>query len=303
MPLMGYLRDGGYYPIGRSQKISDELAGIIRRHGGEVKLKTRVERILVKDGSAYGVKTEDGAEYQARAVVSNANAHDTFRAMVGEQEVLEKYLARMDTYTVSISSFQVWLGLKTNLVRDVGLEDTEIFYETGYDIEKNYTKALAADVEDGGFGLTVYDNLYPEYSPEGKNTLNIIALQGYDPWEQFEADYFKGNKEAYKAEKERIADILIDKVEEALLPGLREAIEVRVTATPLTNVRYTSNYRGAIYGWNQTVDNVVPRRVPHTTPIRNLFLAGAWTQPGGGYGACIPSGLQCFGAVMEQWRD
>jgi len=31
-------------------------------------------------------------------------------------------------------------------------------------------------------------------------------------------------------------------------------------------------------------------------------LAGAWTRPGGGYGAVIPSGLQCFGEVMQDWR-
>jgi all-trans-retinol 13,14-reductase len=303
LPTVGYLESGGYYPIGRSQKISDELAGLIRKHGGEVKLKTRVEQILVKDGTANGVKTEDGAEYHARVVVSNANAYDTFRTMMGEQEVLKKYLARMDTFTTSLSSFQVWLGLKKDLVREVGIKDTEIFYQSGYDLEDDYRRALTADVEGGGFGLTIYDNLYAGYSPEGKNTLNIIFLQGYDPWEKYETDYFKGNKQAYRAEKNRIADILIERVEEILLPGLRDAIEVRVAATPLTNVRFTGNYRGAIYGWDQTVDNVMPRRVPHNTPIKNLFLSGAWTQPGGGYGACIPSGLQCFGAIMQEWED
>jgi len=45
-----------------------------------------------------------------------------------------------------------------------------------------------------------------------------------------------------------MADILIDKVEKTLLPGLRKAIEVKEIGTPLTNVRYTKNYRGAIYG-------------------------------------------------------
>jgi prolycopene isomerase len=161
---------------------------------------------------------------------------------------------------------------------------------------------LNAEVEKGGFGLMLYDNLYRGYSPEGKNTLVIMTLQGYDPWKKFEADYFAGKKDAYRAEKERMADILIRKVEETLLPGLSKAVEVKEIGTPLTNVRYTSNYRGAIYGWDQTVDNCEPRRLPHRTPIRNLYLAGAWTRPGGGYGAVIPSGLQCFAEIMEEWR-
>ena len=71
--------------------------------------------------------------------------------------------------------------------------------------------------------------------------------------------------------------------------------------TPLTNFRYTGNYRGAIYGWDQTVDNTPPRRLPNSTPIRNLFLAGAWTTPGHGYGGVIASGLQCFGEIMKAW--
>ncbi|MCK7478210.1 MAG: hypothetical protein M0C28_12990 [Candidatus Moduliflexus flocculans] len=34
------------------------------------------------------------------------------------------------------------------------------------------------------FGLTVYDNLGPGFSPKGKNTLNIIATQGFDYWKK-----------------------------------------------------------------------------------------------------------------------
>jgi phytoene dehydrogenase-like protein len=302
MPTLGYLTEGGYYPIGTSQKISDALMEFIRKRGGEVKLRTRVERILVKDHAAYGVKTKDGAEYSGRVVVSNANAYDTFHSMMDEREFLKKYLARMDTFTTSLSSFQIWLGLKQDLVREKGIKDTEIFFYTGYDVEADYKNQMEARVESGGFGLTLYDNLYPGYSPKGKNTLNIIFLQGYDPWKKYEADYFKGNKDAYRAEKERMADILIQQVEKTLMPGLSQAIEVKEIATPLTNVRFTSNYRGAIYGWDQTVANSMPRRLGQTTPIKNLYLSGAWTQPGGGYGACLPSGLQCFGEIMKAWQ-
>ncbi len=303
MPTIGYIKDGGFYPIGRSQKISDALVKFIRERGGEVKLNTRVEKILVKDQAAYGVKTADGTEYKGKVIVSNANAYDTFHTMMDEQAALKKYLARMDTFTASLSSFQVWMGLKKDLVGEVGLKDTEIFYYTSYDMEADYKDCLEARVENGWFGLTLYDNLYPDYSPQGKNTLSIINLQGYDPWKKYETDYFQGNKKAYRAEKERLADILIRQVEKTLLPGLTEAIEVKEIATPLTNVRYTSNYRGAIYGWDQTVANSMPRRLGHKTPIQNLYLSGAWTQPGGGYGACLPSGLQCFGEIMQAWQS
>lgn len=303
MPTIGYMQEGGYYPIGTSQKISDALAAFITSQGGQIKYRTRVERILVKDHAAYGVKTRDGSEYLAKVVVSNANAYDTFHKMLNEKEYLKKYLDKMATYTASASSFQVWLGLKKDLIGELGIEDTEIFYYTGYDPEADYMHMLNGDTSKQGFGMTLYDNLYKGYSPEGKNTINIMNLQGYARWEKFEEDYFLGKKDAYRREKERLADELIQKAEETLMPGLIKAIEIKEIATPLTNVRYTSNYRGAIYGWDQTLDNSMPRRLAPKTPIRNLYLAGAWTQPGGGYGACLPSGLMCFGQIMQDWQS
>jgi prolycopene isomerase len=304
MPLMGYLEGGGYYPVGTSQKISDAFVGLIKKNGGEVKLNTKVETILVRDHAAYGVRTADGAEYRGRAVVSNANAIDTFgRMMPDEKDFLKDLTARMGRYSVSYSTLLVWLGLKTDLVRKVGLKESEIFYHTGYDIEAEYKAVMDGGLPDEpDFGLTVYDNLGPGFSPKGKNTLNIIATQGFDYWKKFETDYFYGNKDAYAKEKTRLADVLIDKVEKTLLPGLRKAIEVVEVATPLTNVRFTSNPRGAIYGFDQTVDNSGQRRFPQRTPIKNLFLSGAWTFPGGGYGACIPSGLAGFAEVMRDWK-
>jgi len=299
LPTIGYLQEGGYYPLGKSQKISNAMVKFIEDRGGKVMLRNRVEKILVKDHSAYGVKTEDSKEYTGKVVVSNANAYDTFQTMMKEDDYLKDYLARMDQYSVSLSTFQVFLGLKKDLINEIGIKDTEIFYETGYDIEADYRAVLKAEMENPGFGLTLYDNIYKGYSPKGKNTLNIIVLQGFDHWKKYEADYWKGNKTAYRAEKVRMADILIEKVEKTLLPGLSKAIEVKEIGTPLTNVRYTGNYRGAIYGWDQTLDNSGPRRLPHHTPIKNLYLSGAWTSPGGGYGAVLWSGLECFAEIMK----
>jgi len=302
LPTIGYLQEGGYYPRGRSQKMSDAFVKFIEDHGGTVKLKTRVEKILTKDHAAYGVKVEDGTEYKGKVIVSNANAFDTFLKMMDEKDHLKGYLAKFDTYSVSLSCFQVFLGLKKDLVREVGIEDSEIFYAPGYSDDAAYKAFLEADVENSGYGLMLYDNVYKGYSPEGKNTMNILLLQGYDHWEKYEADYRQGIKKEYRAEKERMADILIKKVEETVLPGLSEAIEVKEVGTPLTNWRYTRNYRGAIYGWDQTMNNSGPNRVPHATPIKNFYLAGAWTQPGHGYGAVIPSGLECFAEIMKKWQ-
>ena len=301
LPFMGYLTGGGYYPKGRSQDISNALATYIQTHGGTVLLNTRVDRILLKDNTAIGVATADGQEFKSRVVVSNADPFSTFRDLVRDQAALSQEEARWQRYSISLSCFQVFLGLKADLARQTGVTDSEIFVESSYDPEAGYAHALKGDVENGGVAITLYDNVFRGYSPAGKNTVNLMTLQGYDHWEKYKKDYFAGNKEEYRKEKERMARILIGKAEEALLPGLSKSIEVMEIGTPLTNIRYTGHYRGAIYGWDQTVNNSGSTRVGHATPITNLYVAGAWSRPGHGYGAVIPSGLQCFAEIMKTW--
>jgi all-trans-retinol 13,14-reductase len=301
MPTWSYLSEGGYYPKGRSQKISDAFVSFIEQRGGKVMLKTKVEEILVKDQAAYGVRTADGKVFKSRVVVSNACAHDTFGKMMKSEPYLTSYFAKMKTYSVSLSSFQVFLGLKTDLVGKLGITDSEIFCSGGYDADRDYESYRSASFDTGGFGMMIYDNLYKGYSPPGKNTITIMELQGYDFWKQYEDDYFRGSKDVYNREKKTFADILINNVEEKLMPGLRDAVEVMEIGTPLTNLRYTGNYRGAIYGWDQTLNNTGNTRVPHTTPVKNLYLAGAWSNPGHGYGGVLWGGLSCFNEIMKAW--
>jgi all-trans-retinol 13,14-reductase len=301
LPTLQYLQEGGFYPIGKSQKISNALVKFIEERGGRILLNTEAKQILTKDHAAYAVKTVDGTEYAGKVIVSNADAFHIFQSMANEAHFLMDYFAQMDKFSVSLSCFQIFLGLKDNLVGKIGIKDTEIFYNTEYDIENSYEESLKARLDNGGYGMMLYDNLYKGYSPDGKNTLSIMTLQGYEHWKEYESEYFKGSKGRYNAEKERMAEILIKKVDRTLLPGLSSAIEVKEIGTPLTNLRYTGNFHGAIYGWDQTPTNSGNRRLPHKTPIKNLYLAGAWTRPGHGYGAVLGSGLECFSEIMKTW--
>jgi hypothetical protein len=71
-------------------------------------------------------------------------------------------------------------------------------------------------------------------------------------------DYFAGNKEAYRKEKDRLTEDLIARVEDHVLPGLSQMIGTRDASTPLTNVRYTLNTGGAIVGYDHRPKNRTP---------------------------------------------
>ena len=118
---------------------------------------------------------------------------------------------------------------------------------------------------------------------------------------EFESNYKTGNKTGYQKEKARWTDILIKRAEREVIPGLSSMIEVKEAATPLTNWRYTGNTEGAIYGFEQSMDNAYMNRIENHTPIKGLYLAGAWSNPGGGYTGALRSGEKTFQALMEEW--
>jgi len=129
-----------------------------------------------------------------------------------------------------------------------------------------------------------------------------MMLSGYEPWRRFEADYLAGRKGAYREEKDRITKELIDQAERLVIPGLRSMIEVKVAATPLTNIRYTNNPEGAIYGYEQSLDNAYMNRIKSTTPFKGLYLASPWGGGGGGYQPCLGSGFKAFKDFLKDWN-
>jgi len=298
-PFGEYLRYGGYYAKGTSQAFSNALADVIKGRGGRLILNDRVTEITVADGKATGVRTASGKTFSARAVVSNAAVPETLAMLSKPEAMPATYRNRIAAYTPSLSSFIVWLGLNADVT---SMEKrAEINLYTGYDSETAYRASREADPTRTGAACMIYDNLVPGFSPPGKSTVSIMFLSGYEPWRPFEKDYLQGHKGEYRKEKERIADLLIDLAERRVIPGLRRMIDMRETASPLTNRRFTGNTGGAIYGFDQTVDNAFMSRLEVRAPLQGLYLASAWSNPGGGHEGALFGGKNAFKALIEDW--
>ncbi|MFA5096826.1 MAG: FAD-dependent oxidoreductase, partial [Candidatus Omnitrophota bacterium] len=66
-----------------------------------------------------------------------------------------------------------------------------------------------------------------------------------------------------------------------------------------TMERYGSSPEGAIYGFAQTAEQSALRRLPRETRVKGLYLAGSWTQPGGGIHACFISGIEAAHSALR----
>jgi prolycopene isomerase len=282
------------------QGLSNALMQAIENNRGRVILKTEVESILAKDGTVAGVRTTDGKTYTAKAVISNASAPATFEKMLSPKLLPDSYVAKLRTYRPSHSYFLVWLGLNKEL-RGKLRAFQNVIMPDHYDMEADDEATSACDASKARFNVYLYDTLYPGYSNSGKSTVKFLMKCGYKHWKHFEADYFAGKKEAYRKEKDRIAKLLIDRVESKVIPGLKSMIEVMDAATPLTHRRYTKNPEGAALGYEHSMDNYWIYRNKNRTPIKGLYLASAWGNPGGGVTSVIRGGQSAFTDIMLDW--
>lgn len=288
-----------YYIKNRSQDLSDALAEKIKESGGKIIYKTSVEKITIKDNAVSGVVTADGGQIPAEIIISNACAITTVNKMLPSKTLPQEYINKINDFRASISTFTIWLGLNREISETI--KDCRIIISSGKGAEANYLACLDGKVEELPISITVYDNYFNSYSKPGTSTVSIVTMSGYKPWKKFESDYKAGNKSEYKKEKEKWTSILMQKVEEKAIPGLSSMADVIEAATPLTNWRYTRNTEGAVYGFEQSVDNSFMSRIDNRIPIKGLYLASAWGNPGGGYTGALSGGEGTFKQVMEDW--
>ncbi|MCD4719335.1 MAG: NAD(P)/FAD-dependent oxidoreductase [Desulfobacula sp.] len=288
-----YLVHGGQYYKTRSQDLSDTLADCVEKNNGKIHYNTEVSQILFNDqNSIEGVMDSTGKKYPAKAVIANCSVPALFNKMVPKKYVPPDFTRQIQKRNTSLSSFVVWLGLNKRLNH---IKDYEIDFalNTSMNEDQLFSKK---DLADSNIGITIYDNLFKDYSAPGKSTLSIMCLSDFTPWKKFEKDYFNNQKHAYNREKERIAQSFIQRVEQRLIPGLSDYIEVMEIGTPLTNMFYTKNPEGAIYGFDRDMAHLKAK-----TPIRGLYLASAWSH-GGGYTPVMMAGRETAKLVLKDLK-
>ncbi|MBO7461660.1 MAG: hypothetical protein J6T96_03580, partial [Bacteroidales bacterium] len=127
----------------------------------------------------------------------------------------------------------------------------------------------------------------PGFAPEGKGILEILIVQ-YDHQYEYWDNLYK-DREAYRAEKERIAQEVMKRLE-MHYPKFAGKFSVLETVTPKSFNRYTGAFKGAYMGFIQT--NLVKKEVHSGVlpGLDNLFLAGQWLQTPGGLPNALVTG-------------
>ncbi len=289
------LMGGTFYPRGGMGRIPEVMANSLLRFGGEIRLKTEVDQILIKDRRVEGILTRDGKIFQAPVVISNINPN-LLKGML-PHEYQKPFVKRMRRFEYSLSCFILYIATDLDLKgRDLpyftflrslsDLEEEDRMFHRG-EVPKNPTMIISIP--------TLLD---PSLAPTGQHLLKILVTVPY----HYQGGWGRENPERYHQIKEEFSQKILQQLESKLIPGLRDHLLFNEAATPLTLERYTGNELGAMYGLASTPQQIGNLRPSYQTSIPGLFQAGHYTRPSHGIVGASLSGLFAARAILQRMK-
>ena len=258
------------YPIGGSRPLAQSIEERYLALGGNISYKSQVEKILVENDAAVGVRLADGTEKRGDIVLSAADGYTTIFKWLDGKYINDKIKGFYET----LEPFPPLVFVSLGINGDYSHEPHSISFPLKTPIEIGGKEMQRLWLKNHSFDKTL--------APDGKTVLSLMIPTNYDYWVQLE-----DKKDEYLAEKKRIEEAVIGAISEQY-PDIKDNVEVVDVATPLTFVRYTGNWRGSYEGWLLT-KKTMTLRMPLTLPgLSHFYMAGHWVSPGGGLpGAAI----------------
>ncbi|KAA3641441.1 MAG: NAD(P)/FAD-dependent oxidoreductase, partial [Bacteroidetes bacterium] len=284
----GYMENGAHFIKGGSQTLSDALAGSMEKHGGTILLGKQAEKIITRNGKVTGVtlrdsfnKSLDPVTISCDNIVANL-APPLVPALLDEPHA-NALKQKISSYTRSISFFCIYLGFNTDVTKYGVKYYSNVIEAEGLKSLKDVYPNLKGDWSKRSFVLIDYGKVDAGLAPAGKSEGVVLAVDYIEDWENL-------NEEEYKAKKEEVAQMFLERIEKQF-PGIRDAIEYYEVGTSKTIQKYTSNPGGSVFGYAPTKEQSGLNRLRDNFLIPNLYFASAWTFPGGGFEASIIAGF------------
>jgi all-trans-retinol 13,14-reductase len=309
--LTDHFLEGAYYPEGGGQVLAGRLVEAIRAYGGEIRTNCPVQQVRIENGRVAGVvagkSTRGRVEIDAPVVVSNADLKRTVSQLVGEQHFAPETVERIRSLKMAIPLFCVYLGLDVDLHAEGAPNCNHYVWDT-LDLEAVYDRLEAGELcpEAMAYVTTasLKDPVSRQLAPEGHTNLQIMTLvpREYDVWgvDRGPADGGRYHRDPeYRRRKNELMERLIA-IAERVVPGMREHIDWKEAATPVSQERFTRSTGGTSYGIEMGLSQVGPMRVGPRTEIGGLFVCGASTPSGPGISGVMRGGVIAAGEVLDR---
>ena len=289
MPLAWVNRKVAGYPLGGSLPFARAIEKRFLDLGGSIEYGARVGEILVEKADrgdrAVGVRLEDGTEHRADVVISAADGHATIFDMLGGRYLDDTLMGHYETLEPFPPLLYIGLGIADPL-SDIPSTVGGISFPVSpaIEIDGKVRRHL---------GFKVY-NFDPALAPAGKSIIIVMLNSDYDQWDALSED-----PDAYAAAKDAACDAVLDALEQRM-PGLRDKVEMRDVATPVTWNRYTGNWRGSYEGWLPNGNNLMMQMKKTLPGLDDFYMIGHWTTPGGGLPPAVSGGRHVIQLICKK---
>jgi phytoene dehydrogenase-like protein len=296
----GAFRSWGF-SRGGTGAISLAIAAAAQEAGVEIVTEAAIERIKVKDGRAVGVVMKGGSEVSAKVVASSVDPHRTFLKMIEPGVLDEQFLGEVRRYKLRGSSGKVNLALDA-LPDFTSLPGPGAHLRGAISISPGveYMERAYDDAKYGQFSRRPYIDMVipsltdPSVAPPGKHVVSCFVQ--YAP--------YKLKEGTWDEKREAFGDTVVDTLAE-YAPNLRNIILHRQVLTPLDLEREWGLTEGNIFQGELTLEQLfflrpVPGFARYRTPVRNLYMCGSATHPGGGIMGA-PGRLAAL-EILKDWK-
>lgn len=264
--------------------ITKALASSFQAAGGKINSGHGVERFLIRNGRVTGVALANGLEVHGRRVISNMDVKRTFLKHVDEKDLPDDFIRQVKRFKIRGSSGKLNIALDglpnfkalpkgaPNIRGDLHFSDSIVRLERAYDDWK------AGRFSRDPFQDTMIPTLIdPTMAPPGKHFMSCFVQ--YAPPKIEGRDWTDKDRDAFgKACIEQI---------ETYAPGFKKLVLHAEVRTPRELEAEVGLTEGNIFQGELTFDQLlfnrpVPGYAQYKTPIKDLWICGSSTHPGGG---------------------
>lgn len=270
--------------VGGMGTITRIMAKVCRSVGVEISLDSPVDKVLVNNGNVSGIRLKNGEEISAKRVIANIGPKLLYQQMIEPIDLELDFLRRIKGYKTGSGTFRMNVAL-SELPQFTCLPETGEHLQSGIIIAPtlDYMDRAFTDAKAHGWSKKpIVEMLIPStvddsLAPPGQHVASLFCQQ-FAPNLPDDRDW--------DTEENAAADCVIDTVE-AYAPGFRASILGQMVLSPKGLERTFGLSGGDIMHGNMSLDQLWSARpvlgnAAYRGPIKNLYMCGAGTHPGGG---------------------
>jgi beta-carotene ketolase (CrtO type) len=284
-------------PLGGTGALVQALVNLVISKGGVILTEQHVEKVLIDDGKAVGVRVANGTEYRAKyGVISNIDAKRLFLQLMDKSDVdaadsnlherLDRRIVNNNETILKVDlAIDEPLRFEHHEHKDEYLIGSILIADSMAHVEQAHSKCTLGEIPDADPSMYVVmpSALDPSLAPPGKHT---VWIEFFAPYQIAGAEGTGLKGTGWTDElKNQVADKVVNKLAD-YSPNLKNSIIARRVESPAELGERLGAYKGNYYHIDMTLDQMIffrplPELANYKTPIENLFLTGAGTHPGG----------------------